>query len=72
MKCCICWVFEPTLDENAVIRLKREILSHVVHNYCLVKWAADSTEVLYENHARWAGMLSVEAVLNIAWLVDLV
>ena len=62
MQCCIGGVFKPTLDENTVIWLQREVLSHVVHNYGLVEGAPNPTQVLDEDHTRWAGVLSVEPV----------
>ena len=62
MQCCIGGVFEPALDENTVIGLQREVLSHVVHYNGLVEGAPDPTQVFHEDHARWACMLPVQAI----------
>jgi len=70
MQCCVIGVLKPTLDKDAVVWLQREVFSHVVHNDGLVKGSPYATEIFDEDHAGWAGVLSVQAILNVFGLVD--
>ena len=63
-------VLEPTLDEDAVVRLQREVLGHVVNDDRLVQRTADAAQILDEDHVVRGGMLSVEAVGDIFGLVN--
>ena len=64
------FVVEPTLDENAVVGLEREVLGHIVDDDCFVQRTADSTQVLDEHHVVRGGVLSVEAEGDAFVLVD--
>ena len=69
MQCCIIWVFKPTLDEDSIVRLQREILCHVVHNDGFVEWSTNAAKIFDEDHAGWAGVLTVKAIRNVSGLV---
>ena len=70
MQCCIGGVFEPALDENTVIGLQREVLSHVVYDNCFVQGTPDSAEIFDKYHVIWRGVLSVESVGDALLTVD--
>ena len=70
MQCSVRWVFEPTFNENAVIRLKRKVLCYIVHNDCFMKWAANTGQVLDENHASRTRVLPIKSIGDVLVLVD--
>ena len=67
---CIIRVFEPTLYEDAVVRLQREVFCYIVNDDCFVKRSSDLGEVFDEDHAGRAGMLAVEPVRDVLRLVN--
>ena len=70
MQCRVCWILEPTFDENAVIRLERKVLRHVVHDDSFVEWSANPRQVLDEAHACRARMLPVEPIGDVLVFVN--
>lgn len=69
---CVVHVIEPGLDEDSVVWLKLEVLSHVIDNDSLAQVSSDSGQVLYKDRTVWQSMLSVESVLDSLFLVYLV
>lgn len=65
-------VVKPTLDEDAVVRLELEILSHVINYNGLGQVPSDSAQVFYKDRSVVQGMLPVQPVSNVLLLVDLV
>lgn len=72
MEGCIRGVFEPGLDEDAVVGLQNEVFGNVIHNYTFIQRSANLAEVLHKDHASWRSMLSVQAIGDAFLLIDLV
>ena len=70
MEGCIRWIFKPTFNEDAIVWLQREILRNVVHYDCFVEWSAYTGQVLDEDHACGACMLSVQPIANVPVLIN--
>lgn len=69
---CVAHIVEPTLDEDAVVRLEREVLSDIIHNDGLVERTTNPAQILDEGDSRRRAMLTVESEGDATLFVDLI
>jgi len=60
---CVVLVVEPTLNEYAVVGLKLEVLSDIIHYYGFCEISPDTTEILHKDRPIGHGVLAVEPML---------
>ena len=70
MEGCVRGIFKPTFNEDAIVRLQREILRNVVHDDCLVQWSTYAGQVLDEDHTGRACVLSVQSIADVPLLIN--
>lgn len=69
---CVVHVFEPAFNEDSIVWLQLEVLSHVVDDYCFCEVSANSTQILYEYWTMRQRMLSIESVFYAFFFIYLV
>jgi len=65
-------IVEPTLDENAVVRLEREVLSDIIHDDGFVERTTNPAQILDKGDTCRRTMLPVESEGDATLLVDLI
>ena len=70
MEGCVRGIFKPTFNEDAIVRLQREILCNVVHDDSFVEWSSYAGQVFDEDHTGGAGVLSVQSIADVPLLIN--
>lgn len=72
LQCRVGHIIEPAPNEDSIVRLQLEVLSHIIDNECPREVPPNLAEVLNEDRPRTSGMLPVESVANVVILVKLI